>query len=234
MQLFSYHVIDAAVHRVALRLLASPAMKRVPGLLHAERMVRMRMGHPVLSPSRYRLRSLVLVALWQSEDHLERFLAEPPYPIFARPGYHVRMRAYRRWGSYGGLAEATIPDAPEEPSGPVAGLTLARLRLTQTLRFARFGRPVEAQVRDHPGLVHGAVAFRPFGTFSTFSVWRCEEAMLGMVRGRASADGEEHRRAMVERARRPFHHEFTTLRLVPLSEHGSWPEARRLLPAQLG
>lgn len=58
-----------------------------------------------------------------------------------------------------------------------------------------------------------------------------------MVHGRdASAGGEHggevggrHARAMVERERRDFHHEFTTLRFRPLSEHGTW-EGGRVLP----
>ncbi|MAQ17071.1 MAG: hypothetical protein CMN30_20040 [Sandaracinus sp.] len=228
MQLFSYHVIDAPVHRVALRLLSSAALRRVPGLLHSECMLRMQMGQSVLGPGRYRWRSLVFIALWASEPHLDAFLAAPPYPVFGRDGYHLRMRAYRRWGSHGGLDHAELAGAA--PEGPVVGLTLARLRLSETLRFAHWGKPVEAQVRDHPGLVHGAVAYRPFNTFSTFSVWRDEAAMLDMVRGRTLTDGEDHRRAMVERARRPFHHEFTTLRLIPLAEHGRWPDTPLLPP----
>jgi hypothetical protein len=55
--------------------------------------------------------------------------------------------------------------------------------------------------------------------------------MLAMVRGReATRDGAEHREAMLERVRRDFHFEFTTMRMVPLSEHGEWPEPMRLLP----
>jgi len=223
MQVFSYHVIDAPAHRVALRSFFAPALRRVPGLLHADRLLHMQMGAPVLAPRRYRWRSLVFVALWEDTSALDRFLASPPYPLFARPGYHVRMRPYRRWGSYTGFDRAQIDPPTEDPSGPVVGLTMARLRLSQTLRFARWGRPVEAQVRDHPGLVHGAVGFRPFNTFCTFSVWKSEESMLDMVRGRRDVDGTQHRSAMVERARRPFHSEFTTLRLIPLEEHGVWP-----------
>ncbi|MBO6937995.1 MAG: hypothetical protein JJ863_23700 [Deltaproteobacteria bacterium] len=232
MPLFSYHVIEAPAHRVALRLMAAGKLKRVPGLLHSERLLRMRMGAPVLAPTRYRFGSLIFIGLWESEAHLDEFLAAPPYPIFQRPSYHLRLRAYRRWGSYRGIDQAEVPTQAEStPSGQVVGLTLARLRLSQTLRFARWGRPVEAQVRDHPGMLHGAVSFRPFNTFSTFSVWENEEAMLGMVRGRAERDGSDHRKAMIERAKRPFHHEFITLRLEPLSEHGAWPDPRRLLPA---
>lgn len=228
-QLFSYHVIEAPFFGVAPRLLSSRALRRVPGLHHAECLFQMRMGRAVTSPSRYLWNSLILFGFWESEAHLDRFLAAPPYSIFERPAWHMRMRFYRRWGSFRGLEGAEPFPDESRPEGRVAAVTLARLKLSQTFRFARLGRPVEAQVRDHPGLLHGAVAFRPFNTFSTFSVWESESAMRDMVRGSTERDGLEHRDAMVERAREPFHHEFTTLRFVPLSEHGQWPGQTRLL-----
>jgi len=191
----------------------------------------MRMGHSVVRPSRYHFGTLVLFAFWEQESHLDRFLEAPPYRVFTRPHWHVRMRFYRRWGRYAGLDEATAYPEVAEPEGPVVGVTVARLKLTETLRFARWGKPVEVQVRDHPGVRRAAVAFRPLNTFSTFSVWRSERDMRGMVRGREGPrDGTQHHDAMIERARRPFHFEFTTMRFVPLSEHGRWPEPLRALP----
>lgn len=223
-QLFSYHVIQAPFYDVARRLLFSAALRQVPGLHHAECMLRMKMGHAVALPGRYRWTSLVLFAFWEDEAWLERFLEAPPYSVFRRPGWHIRLRFYRRWGSYGVLDDAVTDTELANPNGPVVAVTLARLKLRETVRFARWGRPVEAQVRDHLGMSRGAVAFRPLNIFSTFSIWRSEQDMLDMVRGRRPAeDGTEHRNAMVERARRPFHHEFTTMRFVPLSEHGDWP-----------
>lgn len=232
MELFSYHLIQAPVYRVAARALSSGALRRVPGLRHAECLLPMRMGRPVALPGRYHWTSLVLFAFWEAESHLDRFLEAPPYAVFERPGWHVRMRFYRRWGTYAGLDEATPYTELAKPDGPVVGVTFARLKLLETFRFARWGKPVEEQVRDHPGVTRAAVAYRPLNTFSTFSMWRSEADMLGMVRGRrAEVDGAEHREAMVERARRPFHYEFTTMRFVPLSEHGQWPESVRLLPS---
>lgn len=226
-ELFSYHVIEAPFLSVASRLLSSRSLRHVPGLRHAECLLQMRMGQAVSSPSRYGWNSLVLFAYWKSESDLERFLAAPPYKVFEQPAWHMRMRFYRRWGSFTGLEGATM-FTEQSPDGPVAAVTLARLKLTQTLRFARVGRPVESQVRDHPGLLHGAVAFRPLNRFSTFTVWESEAAMRDMVRGTHGTDGTQHRDAMVERARKPFHHEFTTMRFVPLSEHGQWPGRKRL------
>ncbi len=227
-QLFSYHVIEAPFLGVAARLLSSRSLRHVSGLHHAECLLPMKMGQSVSSPRRYEWNSLVLFAFWESEAHLERFLEAPPYKVFEQPAWHMRMRFYRRWGTFRGLEGATTFAEDSPPEGPVAAVTLARLKLSQTLRFARIGRPVESQVRDHPGLLHGAVAFRPLNRFPTFSVWESEEAMRDMVRGTHGTDGTHHRDAMVERARKPFHHEFTTMRFVPLSEHGQWPGRKRL------
>lgn len=231
MELFSYHLIQAPILQVAARLWSTAALHRVSGLRHAECLLPMRLGHGVMLPGRYQFSSLVLFALWESEADLDRFLASPPYRVFERDHWHVRLRFYRRWGSYRGLDEATPYTGLADPEGPVVGVTFARLKLTETLRFARWGKPVEAQVRDHPGVTRATVAFRPFNTFSTFSMWKSERDMLGMVRGREAAlDGTGHREAMQERVRRDFHYEFTTMRMVPLSEHGQWPEPMRLLP----
>jgi hypothetical protein len=188
------------------------------------------MGHGVGRPGRYQLKLLALFAFWENETFLDRFLEAPPYRVFRRPGWHVRLRFYRRWGTYMGLEDATAYTEIADPEGPVVGVTFARLKLSETLRFARWGKPVEAQVRDHPGVTRATVAFRPLRTFSTFSMWRSEQEMLGMVRGgEAGLDGTAHRDAMKERGRKDFHREFTTMRFVPISEHGDWPEPTRLL-----
>jgi hypothetical protein len=230
MELFSYHLIAAPVLGVAARLLSSSSLRGVEGLRHAECLLPMRMGHAVWRPGRYHARLLALFAFWENETCLDRFLEAPPCRVFERPGWHVRLRFYRRWGRYTGFDDATTYTELANPEGPVVGVTFARLKLTETFRFARWGRPVEVQVRDHPGVTRATVAFRPLRTFSTFSMWRSEQEMLGMVRGRdAGIDGTDHRHAMTERVRKDFHHEFTTMRFVPLSEHGEWPEPMRLL-----
>jgi hypothetical protein len=230
MELFSYHLIRANAFSVAVRLLSSSSLRGVAGLRHAECLVPMRMGHAVGRPGRYHVTLLALFAFWENETFLDRFLAAPPYRVFDRPAWHIRLRFYRRWGTYEGLDDATTYTELANPEGPVVGVTFARLKLIETFRFARWGKPVEAQVRDHPGVTRATVAFRPLRTFSTFSMWRSEQEMLAMVRGQeAGLDGTDHRDAMKERIRKDFHREFTTMRFVPLSEHGEWPEPMRLL-----
>lgn len=217
---FSYHLIPATVTSVAARLLSSRSLRDVAGLRHAECLLPMSMGYGVANPGRYHLRLLALFAFWEDEASLDRFLEAPPYRIFKQPAWHIRLRFYRRWGRYAGLDDATPYTEVANPTGPVVAVTVARLKLTETLRFARWGKPVEALVRDHPGMTRATVAFRPLRTFSTFSIWKSEQDMLDMVRGRAG--GADHREAMTERVRKDFHHQFTTMRFVPLSEHGQW------------
>ena len=47
--------------------------------------------------------------------------------------------------------------------------------------------------------------------------------MLSMVGKMHDADDvNEHEQAMRERQRRDFHHEFATMRFVPIKEVGNW------------
>lgn len=55
--------------------------------------------------------------------------------------------------------------------------------------------------------------------------------MTDMVHGRSDVEApRRHAAAMVERERRDFHHEFTTLRFRPVSEHGSWEGRTGIVP----
>ena len=115
---------------------------------------------------------------------------------------------------------------------PVVAVTLARMKLTQVPRFLRWGKPVEELVRDHPGITLATAAIRPLHTVSTFSVWKSQREMLGMVRGAGNMPKpERHAAAMKERQRKDFHTQFITLRFRPLSEHGEWLGRRDFLPS---
>jgi len=105
------------------------------------------------------------------------------------------------------------------------------MRLPELPRFIRWGRPVERQIRGHPEAKLAAAAIRLPRTVSTFSIWTSTRAMTAMVFGRDDGEGaHRHTEAMIERERRDFHHEFTTLRFRPLSEHGSWEGRSQYVP----
>lgn len=187
----------------------------------------MQLGAPVLSPSRAQLRNFVMFASWKTEKALEEFLGGSGLGRDLAGGWHLRLSFLRRWGhvsEFGGL-----PALAEEHdmNAPVVAVTLARMRLLQVPRFIRWGRPVEALVRDHPGKTLALAAVRLPNTVSTFSVWRSAHEMTDMVHGHSTVpQPERHSVAMAERSRKDFHYEFTTLRFRAVSEHGEW-EGRR-------
>ncbi|WP_238335658.1 hypothetical protein [Serinicoccus kebangsaanensis] len=226
----SFHLVQVPA-RTGARALARP-LRDVPGLRHAETMVTMRLGAPVVSPDRLQLRRLAVFAAWEDEGALQRFLEQDQLGRELAQGWHVRLEFLRRWGRVRELGDLPELAGRSDPAEPVVAVTLARMRLPEVPRFVHWGRPVERLVRDHPATTLALAAFRPSRTVSTFSVWRSAREMTGMVHGRTDGSVEAPRRhadAMVERERRDFHHEFTTLRFRPVSEHGTW-EGRRVLP----
>lgn len=188
---------------------------KVEGLLHSESMVSMKLGAPVLNPARYGLTQFVHFARWENESSLDEFLKTTPL----RDGWHVRLRFYRRWGYISELNDLPENSLNPNPDQPVAGITLARLKLSETLRFLQWGKPVERLVRDHPGKTFAMASMRPLNTLSTFSIWKSEHDLVQMVKGI-----NEHGHAIREQMRKSFHHEFTTMRFYLLSEHGSRPQ----------
>ena len=231
MALFSFHLVSAALTTTARTLLRPPTTRSTPGLRHAECMTRMVLGTPILAPTRVRLGQLAVFAEWNSGLALDDFLADTSLGRTLASGWHVRMEFLSRWGRITEFDDLPPNATDLDPAAPVVAVTLARLNLTQIPRFVRWGKPVESLVRDHPGATLALAATRPPRTISTFSVWRSQRAMSEMVHGTSDVpDAERHSRAMLERTRKDFHHEFTTLRFKALAEHGQWEGQRDIVP----
>ncbi|CAN5586376.1 hypothetical protein BH10ACT7_BH10ACT7_15220 [soil metagenome] len=220
MSIYTFHLARLPLLRAAAALLRPP---RAPGLEHIEVLAGMTLGAAVVSPRRMQLRRAAVFARWDDEAALDDFLAQHPFGRALNRGWHVRLEFVRRWGEVRELAALPESAGCLEPDEPVVAVTLARLRLPEVARFIRWGRPVERQIRDHPESTLAAAGIRPPRTVSTFSIWTSTRAMTGMVFGREDGvAAQRHVEAMTERDRRDFHHEFTTLRFRPLSEHGWW------------
>jgi hypothetical protein len=233
--LFSYHLLETGPVRGVRLLGQRRASQQPPGLRHAERMVQMQLGAPIVSPRRVQLRHLAMFAVWESPAHLDAYLTHDPSGRRWSAGWHVRLEFLRRWGHVAAFDGLPVRGAVHGPDEPVVAVTLARLNLPQVPRFIRWGRPVEIQVRDDPGQTLALAAGTPLRTVSTFTVWRSAQAMTDMVRGRSDGpDRARHAAAMVERDRRDFHFEFTTLRFRCLSEHGSWKGRTGIVPTTAG
>lgn len=231
MNVFSFHLAACGIATTLRAVALPPTSRTVPGLVHAECLVPMTLGQPVALPSRYRPHQIAVFAAWQGEAAIEEFFHSCSLGHALAAGWHVRMEFVRRWGSVRALDGLPLVAREHRDDQPVVAVTLARLRISQAFRFVRWGKPVEEQVRDNPATTIALAATRPIGTLSTFSIWRTQRAMTDMVHGRSSApSAKRHARAMVERNRKDFHHEFTTLRFRPMSEHGTWEGRDRLLP----
>jgi hypothetical protein len=231
MKVFSFHLAECGIATTLRALVRPPRPAAAPGLLHIECLMPMMLGRPIALPSRYRPTQLAVFAAWENDSAIDEFLQSNRLGRALAQGWHVRMEFLRRWGHIRELDSLTRGRQEYDDQLPVVAVTLARLKTSQALRFIRWGKPVEEQVRDDPATTFSLAAMRPIGTLSTFSIWQTQQAMIDMVRGRSTAlAGDRHASAMRERERKDFHHEFTTLRFRPLSEQGSWQGNDRLLP----
>ncbi len=231
MTIFSFHLARASSPTALGAMFAPPKTSDVPGLRNIECLAVMTLGAPIISPARMQISRLAAFCSWDDERAIDAFLTEAKLGRTLQAGWHVRLELLRRWGKVAAFPERPEHTGATDPEAPVVAVTLARAKLPELFRFTRWGKPVEELVRDHPGTTLALAAVRPPRTFSTFTVWRTEREMLDMVHGRDAAPGaDRHAVAMVERNRRDFHHEFTTLRFRALSEHGEWEGRKGIVP----
>ncbi|MBK8433599.1 MAG: hypothetical protein IPL28_21000 [Chloroflexi bacterium] len=232
MTVFTFHLAKTTIPTAIRALYRPPTPLQIRGLAHAECMLRMTLGAPILSPARMQLRHLAMFAAWESEDAIDAFLGGTTLGRALATGWHVRMAFPAPLGhisEFDGLAESV---GEQDPAAPVVAVTLARLKLPQVPRFIRWGKPVEELVRDHPGTTLALAAMRLPRTVSTFSVWTSQQEMVDMVRGHSDVPRpERHAVAMGERERKDFHFEFTTLRFRPLAEYGAWEGRTHIIPS---
>lgn len=231
MSIFSYHLLKANMFAAAKVLCKPPGPGKVPGLIHAECMTAMTLGSQIFSPSRMLVSQLVVFAQWADEVHLDNFLRDHGLGKTLAKGWHTRLFFLRQWGIIDKFQLAN--EAPVIPAfdGAIVAVTLARMKLLQVPRFIKWGRPVEKLVRDHPGKTLALASFRLPRTVSTFSVWKNQQEMLDMVQGHSNVpEPMRHSAAMLERNRKDFHIQFTTLRFCPISEFGEWQGRKNIIP----
>lgn len=231
MVIFTYHLVETSPITSVKAMVRPPTSTQAAGVRHAECMSAMRLGAPVVSPARLQLRNLAMFASWESEEAVDAFLSDAELGQVFATGWHVRLDFLRRWGHVDAFGDLPLAAGETDPDEPVVAVTLARMKLPQLPRFIRWGKPVETLVRDDPEQTLAMAALRLPRTVSTFSVWQSAAAMENMVRGHSAVpQPERHATAMVERTRKDFHFEFTTLRFRCLSEHGSWRGRTNIVP----
>src|SRR5438477_6140801 len=171
------HIADAGLGR-ALRLLRKAPS--APGLRNANAALAAPLGGS-LAPSP-QLGRAALVAFWDDDAVVDRFLSDHPTAALLADGWHVRLDPLRAFGSWPGLPD-DIPRARSvDHDGPAAVLTLGRMRLTQTVRFLRASNRAENRVLSAPGLIWATGMARP-PFVATCSLWESANAAADYAYG---------------------------------------------------
>jgi hypothetical protein len=223
----SVHVADVGA-RTALRLLRRAPS--APGLRQANVALTAPLGgslRPSVQPGR-----LALVAFWDDNEALDRFLADGPVARSLAAGWHVRLDPLRAFGSWPGLPDDLPRARKVEHDGPAAVVTLGRVRMTQLVRFLRTSNKAENRVLGAPGLIWATAMARP-PFVATCSLWESTDALSAYAYGPSDP---AHPDAIAAGRAKPFHHQEAFIRFRPYRSEGRLegrnPLAERwLLPA---
>lgn len=230
-KLFTYHVIKLSFFSALKNVLFPINKTKSKGLIHAETMSAMQLGSPIFTPTRLFSTTVVIFAQWENEKTFSEFLQSNSFGKQLSKSWYLKLKYIRQWGT---ISHFDIPKTPTETghdNQPVVAVTLARMKYTEIPRFLRWGRPVEKLVRDHPGTTLSLASIRYPNLIATFSIWNSQKEMSEMVHGHSKMEQpKRHSDAMKERNRKDFHFEFTTLRFLPISEHGIWNGKSDYLP----
>ncbi len=211
----SVHIADVGLLR-APRLLLKRGGASSPGSLYAEPVTTAPLSTRVLP--RPMLGRLGLIAAWQDDAALDRFLREDPWAEQLAGGWHVRLEPLRVFGSWAQMPGLPSRELPVDDDEPVVVLTLGRLRLNRAWPFLRSAAAAEAAAVDDEAMIASTGLARPPHLVSTFSIWRSAAEMRRYAFGKSGA----HQAAVKADRERPFHHESAFIRFRPYASHGSW------------
>jgi hypothetical protein len=216
--------VIASVHLADLGWRKAPGLLRrrldahdLPGLRYSALTTLAPLGGPVLPAPQ--LGRVGLIAAWEGDSALDRFLAGHPVAEGLRGGWHVRLRPVRTFGAWPELPELAEHREEMEDDEPVGVVTLGRLRLTQAVRFLRTNAPAANLAAGDPSLLTGTALARPPSLVATFSLWRTTAAMRAYATGQANP---AHRDAVSAQHERSFHHASAFVRFRPYAAEGSW------------
>ena len=213
----SVHIADVGPLAALGVLRARPRPRSVEGLRYAEVASAAPLSArllPIPSPGR-----VALIAAWEDDLTLDRFLAGHELAAPFAAGWHVRLQPTRIVGRWSELPELALPEQAMDEEEPAAVLTLGRLRLRNALRFLRASAAAEELALREPALLAASGLARPPRLVATFSLWRTTRAMQRYARG---ASEPPHAAVVRAHAAKPFHHESAFVRFRPYGASGSW------------
>jgi hypothetical protein len=211
----SVHVADVGARRALPALVRPPRPGAVPGLRHADIGLTAPLSTSARRPAP-QLGRVGLVAFWDDDASLDRFLDGHPLAAALAVGWRVRLAPLRLWGAWPGVPDDLPRARSVAHGGPAAVLTLGRLRLTQARRFFRASAGAERRAVQAPGLIWSTALARP-PFVATCSLWDSSEALSTYAYDRAHP---EHPDAIAADRARPFHHRSAFVRFRPYASEG--------------
>jgi len=158
-----------------------------------------------------------LVALWDDDAALDRFLADHPTAAALAGGWRVRLDPLRAWGTWPGLPGDVPSERNVTHHGPATVLTLGRLRPSQAIRFFRASAKAEAAALAAPGLIWATGLARP-PFVATCSLWQDSRSLSTYAYG---TQEPAHQGAIAADAAKPFHHQSAFIRFRPYGAEGA-------------
>jgi hypothetical protein len=224
----SVHIADLGARRAISLLRPGRRAPEAPGLRYAEAAgtVPLAGRAPPLPP-----RGVALIASWDDDAALDRFLESHPLAGQLASGWHVRLEPRRIVGAWPEMPGLPAQEQPMDPDEPAAVLTLGRPRLLRFPRFVRTSRPAEKLAAAHPALVAGTAMARIPGFVATFSLWRTVAQMRDYSLGRPDPS---HLNAIKADRSKAFHHQEAFVRFRPYASHGTWKGRDPLAALDLG
>jgi len=210
----SVHLADVGGRQALTVLRRAPSAAAVPGLRHADVAVAAPLRTSKVAAPQFR--RVALIAFWDDDDALDRFLDAHPLAVALAGGWHTRLEPLRAWGTWPGLPADTPSTRNVDTHGPAAVLTLGRLRATQIVRFFRTSARAERAAWEAPGLTWATALARP-PFVATCSLWQSTQALSAYAFGHTPA----HPDAIAADRAKPFHHQSAFIRFRPYDSRGS-------------
>ncbi len=213
----SVHLADVGLLKTQQLLFRRLDPTAISGMTYAEPAFTVPLGGRIPRPHP---RRIGLIAAWEDDAALDRFLASNPVGQAIAGGWHTRLEPLRCFGSWSALPGLPERELPVDDAEPVAALTLGRLRFLRTRPFLKASGPAERDAVANPAVLAstGLGRFARPRLVSTFSIWRSAAAMREYAFDKAGS----HQAAVKADRATPFHHESAFVRFRPYASQGLW------------
>ena len=210
----SVHLADVGAFTALGQLIRTVEPGTVPGLRNANLAIAAPLSKSRVAKPQFG--RLALIAFWDGEVDLDRFVHDHPLAARFADGWQVRLEPLRMHGSWPGVPQDISSSRTVEYHGPSVVLTLGRLRISQAARFLRTSAKAEGAVVDAPGVIWATGLARP-PFVSTCSLWESSKALATYAYGH---DRPAHSEAIDADADKPFHHQSAFIRFRPYGATG--------------